>query len=424
MKGQCFFIFILTAEVAWGITMKINTEAIQITPLKNGRVLVGNVMTGDYLKISKAYFEVITSIINQYGELNKFLQESDEEATIKNNLQKLYEGLVRIKYFVQENEKFIEDTKYNEIYLAVTDRCNLKCKHCCQDSGCRVHDALTTDDIKLAINYIIMLNPKGIVFTGGEPIMRKDLIELLHYARTNFKGQIILSTNTLLITEKNINSILENITGISISLDGYDQNSCDIVRGNGVFKRTIENIKLIRKKGFENISISAVYTKYMERHENEFNELCEKYDAVPIIRNLFLNGRANINEDDLVPSDYLWHITRSREISCRHCRAGERELYISSAGEIYPCPNLQYKEFYCGNVTDPMIESSFRERKIGEIAQEKMKIHRTWNQENCKNCEMGLFCQTCEAEYKMLFDNKALYQKFCETKRNYLSSLI
>jgi len=74
-----------------------------------------------------------------------------------------------------------------------------------------------------------MLNPKGIVFTGGEPIMRKDLIELLHYARTNFKGQIILSTNTLLITEKNINSILENITGISISLDGYDQNSCEIV---------------------------------------------------------------------------------------------------------------------------------------------------------------------------------------------------
>lgn len=188
-----------------------NTEAIQITPLKNGRVLVGNVMTGDYLKISKAYFEVITSIINQYGELNKFLQESDEEPTIKNNLQKLYEGLVRIKCFVQENEKFIEDTKYNEIYLAVTDRCNLKCKHCCQDSGCRVHDALTTDDIKLAINYIIMLNPKGIVFTGGEPIMRKDLIELLHYARTNFKGQIILSTNTLLITKKNINSILENI---------------------------------------------------------------------------------------------------------------------------------------------------------------------------------------------------------------------
>ena len=97
-----------------------------------------------------------------------------------------------------------------------------------------------------------------------------------------------------------------------------------------------KNIKLIRKKGFENISISAVYTKYMERHENEFNELCEKYDAVPIIRNLFLNGRANINEDDLVPSDYLWHITRSREISCRHCRAGERELYISSTGEIYP----------------------------------------------------------------------------------------
>ena len=70
-----------------------------------------------------------------------------------------------------------------------------------------------------------MLNPKGIVFTGGEPIMRKDLIELLHYARTNFKGQIILSTNTLLITEKNINSILENITGISISLDGVASSS-------------------------------------------------------------------------------------------------------------------------------------------------------------------------------------------------------
>lgn len=401
--------------------MLINSEAVHTTMISDGQIIVANTMTGDYLKTNKLYFDVITDIVKTYGTLEKFFETSSADTEIKRNLEQLYQSLIKLNFFIKSYENTVSNQKYDEIYVAVTNRCNLKCKHCCQDSGCMEHDNLSTDELCKIIDVISSLEPKGIIFTGGEPLMRNDMIKLLRYAKSKFKGQIILATNAILINEDNIEPIIENITGISISIDGYNEESCRKVRGNNVFREVISKIEMLKEHGLENISISAIYTKYMEGHEKDFIELCEKYEAKPIIRNLFLTGRADLNEYELMPSNYIERLVQERGVSCRHCRAGEREMFIDVNADVFPCPLLQSAEFRCGNLLDSKFQQELNKRKMGEISRNKMENYRTWNNEACKNCEIGLFCQTCEAEYIMLRNNKHLLKEYCKEKMKFIS---
>lgn len=404
--------------------MKINNEAIHTTVLPGGIILVANTMTGGYLKTNNTYFEVITKIMQSNESLERFFEENDADPDIRSNLQQLYDNLVQIEYFIEEESKAVPEVAYDQIYLAVTNRCNLQCKHCCQDSRQNEKDDLTTEEISRIIDLLCEAGPKGIIFSGGEPMVREDILVLLEYAKSKFQGQIILSTNALLINETNIDHIVNNITGLSISIDGYDEESCGRIRGKNVFKKVMSVIQLLKEKGMHNISLSSVYTKYMEGHEEQFNQLCDRLGVIPVWRNLFIEGRADLNGRSLMPSDFIEKMVKIRGVSCRHCRAGERELYIDFHGDIYPCPLLQSDEFKCGNILDRDNQGIFEKNRVGKIARRKMDQYRTWRNHNCCNCEIGLFCQTCEAEYWMFQKNKDLFEKFCSEKRKFICGAI
>lgn len=403
--------------------MMINSEVIHTSPFSGNRIVVANTITGQYLKTNQSYFHAITDIICRSGSIEKFFEENSVDSQIKENLESLYKSLVNINCFINSNEETVPKADYDQIYIAVTNRCNLQCRHCCQGSNSKKKDELSTAEICGIIDAVCLLNPKGIIFSGGEPLVRNDMVHILQYTKRKYQGQVILSTNALLINDENIDELLENITGVSISIDGYNEESCSIIRGPGIFNNVIGAMELLKKKGFHNISLSAVYTKYMENYEEEFRSLCQKYDAVPMLRNLFFEGRADLNEQELIPTDYIARLVEERGLSCRHCRAGEREMFIDSKANVFPCPLLQSEEFKCGNLLEDKCFKEFVSGEIGNAARKKMQIYRTWNNEECKNCEIGLFCQTCEAEYKMLRENTGLLKKFCHEKQK-LKSLI
>ncbi|MCJ7831772.1 MAG: radical SAM protein, partial [Dehalococcoidia bacterium] len=82
----------------------------------------------------------------------------------------------------------------------VTRRCNLHCAHCYTDSFDRDYEGeLTTDEAKRVIDDLAAFGAPVILFTGGEPLLRPDLPELV--AHTQGRGiRIVISTNgTLLI---------------------------------------------------------------------------------------------------------------------------------------------------------------------------------------------------------------------------------
>ncbi len=151
--------------------------------------------------------------------------------------------------------------------METTLRCNAKCKHCGSRAGenSKLDDELTTEEIKNALQSIankydaskILLN-----ITGGEPLIRQDLFEVMDFAN-KLGYHWGMTTNAMLINESNIEKMKKTgMTTISISLDGLEQ-SHDEFRGvKGSYSKIIENIKKFKEANFLNyLQITTVVNK-------------------------------------------------------------------------------------------------------------------------------------------------------------------
>jgi len=146
-------------------------------------------------------------------------------------------------------------------------RCNLKCVHCyAQSKDIEYKNELTTQQGKDLIDDLAQFGAPVILFSGGEPIMRKDLPELAQYARS--KGmRAVISTNGTLI-DKKMAKVLKDIglSYVGVSLDGMRETN-DKFRGmkgafdaalNGMCNCLAEGVKVglrftINKKNVKDI---------------------------------------------------------------------------------------------------------------------------------------------------------------------------
>lgn len=124
-----------------------------------------------------------------------------------------------------------------------TARCNLKCVHCYSSSDGRQKEAeMTTPQARLLIDQAADFGCPVLLFSGGEPLLRKDLFELIAYAGQ--KGlRTVLSTNGTLITEQAADKLAAlNLSYAGISLDG-PADLHDRFRGvQGSFAATMKGI--------------------------------------------------------------------------------------------------------------------------------------------------------------------------------------
>jgi len=132
----------------------------------------------------------------------------------------------------------------------ITRDCNLKCVHCYNDSGAgKTCDELSTSQAKVVLNDFVRFNVPSVLFSGGEPLMRPDLFELLEYAGR--KGlRTVISTNGTLITDDVAWKIKQSgVSYVGISLDGMGQVN-DRFRGvPGAFDRAVQGIRNCQDAG-------------------------------------------------------------------------------------------------------------------------------------------------------------------------------
>jgi MoaA/NifB/PqqE/SkfB family radical SAM enzyme len=148
-------------------------------------------------------------------------------------------------------------------------------------------------------------NKVTIQITGGEPLLRTDLFKILpHLNRLGFR--VSMASNGLLMDEKNIIELKKFITGLSISLDGFKE-SHDYLRNANTFKKTVENIKKLKKLGFKDIMIKTAVCK------KNFGELKNFYKLIQDLRvdnwHIFAmepagRGQTNI-KDILTKKEYI-----------------------------------------------------------------------------------------------------------------------
>ena len=134
----------------------------------------------------------------------------------------------------------------------VGQRCNLKCVHCySQSKDMEYPNELSTKEAKAMLDGLAEYGAPVILFSGGEPLMREDLMELITYARD--KGlRAVISTNGTLITEEKAETLKAfGLSYVGISLDGLRETN-DKFRGiEGAFDDALQGIRNCMKVGIK-----------------------------------------------------------------------------------------------------------------------------------------------------------------------------
>ena len=126
-----------------------------------------------------------------------------------------------------------------------TNSCNLACKHCYQDADEAQERELNTSEAKVMIDQIAKAGFKIMIFSGGEPLLRPDIFELVAHAAS--KGlRPVFGTNGILITEEVAQRLKESgACAMGISVDSLDAKKHDHFRG-------MENAHQLTMQGIEN----------------------------------------------------------------------------------------------------------------------------------------------------------------------------
>ncbi len=179
----------------------------------------------------------------------------------------------------------------------LTKACNLRCVHCYASADVSATDELTTVECKAVVEDLANMKVPLILFSGGEPLLRKDLFEIAEYAKD--RGlKFALSTNGTLITPEVAEKIKE--TGfeyVGVSLDGMPETN-DKFRGvKGAFEKAFEGLLNAKEVGLQT-GIRFTVTRFNLKDvpaiidllaENEIPRFC-LYHLVP-------SGRADFSYD-------------------------------------------------------------------------------------------------------------------------------
>lgn len=145
------------------------------------------------------------------------------------------------------------DLKRPVVVWNCTRRCNLRCRHCYSGSasGCTSPDQLSTREGEALLRDLADFGSPVVLFSGGEPFMRKDLFDLAELA-TGLGMRAVISTNGTLITEEVAGRLAGiGLSYVGVSLDGVGQTH-DTFRGvDGTFERAIRGINNCLEAGLK-----------------------------------------------------------------------------------------------------------------------------------------------------------------------------
>lgn len=264
-------------------------------------------------------------------------------------------------------------------YIAVTGRCMYNCWHCSakrfikEESNYK--EELSTKDIKNIVSNLQNLGVGIIGFTGGEPLLRKDIEEIINHV--DERSTTYLFSNGFGLTLEKAKNLKEaGLFGVGISIDSIKEDVHDKKRGyKNAYKIAIDAMENCKKAGLYTMA-QTVCTRDM-LNSGEIYELTKflkalKIDEVRILEPIPCGSLLEKNEEILSKEEKRklinLHIELNRNTQYPKisvfpyvesedqfgCGAGIQHSYIDNKGDFFPCDFVQER---FGNVLEENIES-------------------------------------------------------------------
>jgi len=387
----------------------------------NKEVVIANQMNGSWMKVSREIFDVINCLVQaEEQDRIEFVDKKDEEY------------MDSIMSFLKDTKALMGDEGINvpnkTVSIELTHKCNLRCVHCCVDAdNTQKTKDLSTEEMKNLLYKCAVWNPKSIMLSGGEPLLRKDFKELLLYLRGIYQGRIIVSTNGTLLSTEYAKLLAEHTDQVDISLDGVDEETTSRVRGPGVFAKVMKAIERLHQEGFYHITLSMATADKNVYLEERFDTLCEGLQVKPMKRKFSAVGRGEQSKDlfsgksekeAYVPEEFKKEDNQKPFGVCS-CSAGVRELFITHDGTVYPCPSFICQECAMENVTEAGSLEELVSRSGLNIKKHLMGKIEEFAKDRCKKCKVRLFCWTCPGQIEEIKTKEAFDDRCRQVKEVY-----
>lgn len=219
------------------------------------------------------------------------------------------------------------DREVNYLRISVTDRCNLRCTYCMPKDGVEFiphKDIISFENILKVVKYGVAKGINKVRLTGGEPLVRKGIVELVK-SISEIEGilDLAMTTNGILLKKYAKQLFDAGLNRVNISLDTMDAVEFKNITRGGNINDVFSGIKAAREAGLFPIKINCVVKKNKtEKRAIEVSKFCKKENlSIRYIEMMDLKGGNFSIVDGGSGGD------------CVNCN----RLRLNSLGDLRPC---------------------------------------------------------------------------------------
>lgn len=282
------------------------------------------------------------------------------------------------------------------LYWEITSKCNLNCMHCYQGGGKNSLELTTAQAMDFA-SEIVRNKIFWVAISGGEPLMRADIIKIISYLTKN-NVCVMLSTNGTLVNEEMARKLKEaGIRSIQVSIDGATPDVHDKFRRvKGSYEKAVQAVKFFKKAGIPDVTISSVATKITFREIPKIIDLAVRLNISRYrVINLMTEGNAHKNISNLIMddndrkelvnmvnkkaaayNDRIKIVQEDRPVSLSSlnkpkkgkivigCAAGKTICKVDAEGNVAPCSYFTTNEMRAGNIKEISFDKIWKKSKL------------------------------------------------------------
>lgn len=301
----------------------------------------------------------------------------------------------------------------------ITTRCNLSCKHCRTEN---IDYDLSLEQVEETAKKLSHPNRKIVFISEGEPLIRKDIVQIISIFK-KYIPFVCINTNSLLLNEDLLDELIEvGLNYIQVSLDGI-KDTHDYIRGKGCFDTTMEKLKMISNKNIKlhisccvsKLNIDSMYDfvkelllihnikvdilgfkRFIPKNEmagtynlgkDGLKKLYNNYESIKKDFSHITNIVVDFPQKNIFNIEQVNNIIKKYKLSCAGCSAATGGPCIRVDGSVSPCSLLYVN---AGSIFEHSLDEIYETEPFLEICKRNLKG-------KCGICNYKLICGGCRA---------------------------